>query len=99
MALSKKSADNTAAEKINYIVEVTRAKEIKEGRVVFDAKVNGISISGLSYQEYKTKDGAEGSLISMPSQKGKDGNYYNICWFPVSKELKENIVAQLENLL
>lgn len=85
---------------VTYEVEVTRAKEIKEGTVAFDMKVNGVTIYGCFYREYTSKEGKEGTMITLPSQKSaKDDKYYNICFFPISKELKEEIVAQLEKLV
>jgi len=85
--------------KVTYEVEVTRAKEIKDGTVAFDMNVNGVSISGCFYREYTNKEGKEGSLISFPSEKGKDDKYYNKAWFPISKEVKASIVSQLEALV
>lgn len=86
-------------QKINYEVEVTRAKEIKAGTVVFDMIANGVTIYSCFYKEYKTKDGKDGTLISFPSQKGNDGKYYSHAWFPVSNEVKELIIKQLEDLV
>ena len=91
MALPKKAA----AENANYEVEVLRAKDFtKDGgkrTVSFDLKVNGITIYGMWYREYTSKEGKEGSMLSFPSQKGSDGNYYNHVWFPISADLKNAI--------
>lgn len=81
-----------------YEVKVTRAKEVKEGSVAFDMEVNGITIYGCWYNEYKTKEGKDGTLISFPSYKNKD-KYYNHVWFPISNELKADIIAQIEKLV
>lgn len=81
-----------------YDVQVTRAKEVKEGSVAFDMEVNGITIYGCWYNEYKTKEGKDGTLISFPSYKNND-KYYNHVWFPVSAELKADIIAQIEKLV
>lgn len=83
----------------NYDVKVTRAKEIKEGKVTFDCEVNGIKIYSCWYNEYKTKDGKDGTMLSFPSYKGSDGNYYNYVWFPISQDLKADIIAQIEKLV
>lgn len=82
----------------HYDVKVTRAKEVKEGSVAFDMEVNGITVYGCWYNEYKTKEGKEGTMISFPSYKNND-NYYNHVWFPISKELKDDIIAQIEKLV
>jgi hypothetical protein len=48
--------------------------------------------------EYMTKEGKDGTLISFPSYKNKD-KYYNHVWFPISAELKADIIAQIEKLV
>ena len=88
----------SSQESKKYDVQVTKAREVKEGSVAFDMEVNGISVYGCWYNEYKTKEGKEGTMISFPSYKNKD-NYYNHVWFPISKELKEYIIAQIEKLV
>lgn len=86
-------------QKAEFIVEVIKAKEIKDGVVVFDMKANDITIYGCWYREYVNKEGKEGTMISFPSQKGEDGNYYNHCWFPISKELKLDIINQIGKIV
>ena len=81
-----------------FEVKVTRAREVKEGSVAFDMEVNGITVYGCWYNEYKTKEGKDGTMISFPSYKNGD-KYYNHVWFPIPKELKDNIVAQIEKLV
>lgn len=93
----KGSTKNTETQ--NYDVKVTRAKEIKEGQVVFDMVVNGITIYSCWYREGKDKKGEEYSMISFPSQKADNGKYYNHCWFKIEDSLKEEIVAQLQKLV
>lgn len=93
----KGSAKTT--DKIDYTVKVIKAKEIKEGTVAFDMKVNGVTIYGCFYREYTTKEGKEGTMISFPSYKADNGNYYSHAWFPVSNELKDDIVKQLEGMV
>jgi hypothetical protein len=82
----------------NYTVKVTRAKEVKEGTVVFDMIVNGISIYGCWYREGE-KDGKEYKLVSFPSQKGNDGKYYNHAWFKIEDDVKNDIIEQLQKLV
>lgn len=85
--------------KVEYKVTVLKAKEIKEGKVTFDCEVNGIKIYSCWYNEYKNKKGEDGIMLSFPSYKGSDGNYYNYVWFPISQELKADIIAQIEKLV
>lgn len=82
----------------NYDVKVTRAKEFDNGSVAFDMVVNGVTIYGCWYREGE-KDGKEYEIINFPSQKGKDGKYYNIAWFKIEDELKADIIAQLQKLV
>lgn len=93
----KGSTKNTEAQA--YDVKVSRAKEIKEGTVVFDVVVNGITIYGCWYREGKDKNGKDYSLISFPSQQAENGKYYNHCWFKIEDDVKNNIIAQLQKLV
>lgn len=92
-------------EQINYQVKVTNARPIegKDGRYSFNANVNGVNIDGFILQEYVNKDGNEGTMVCMPQRKGKDKDgkdaYYNIVWFPISKELKEDIIRQVGDII
>lgn len=84
--------------KVMYEVSVTRAKNLsKDGKttIAFDMEVNGIKIYSCIYRE-GIKDGKEWKLIDFPSVKGKDGKYYNMVWFPVSKELVEIVAKAIE---
>ena len=91
-------------ERVDYVVNVLRAKDFTEKsnldtNVAFDMEVNGIKIYGCWLKEGTGKDGKEYSLISLPSQKGKDENYYSVAWFPISKELTKEIREQIVNIL
>ena len=90
--------------RVDYVVNVLRAKDFTENskldtNVAFDMEVNGIKIYGCWLKEGTGKYGKEYSLISLPSQKGKDGNYYGVAWFPISKELTKEIREQIVNML
>ena len=90
--------------RVEYVVKVLRAKDFTEKskldtNVAFDMEVNGIKIYGCWFKEGTSKDGKDYSVISLPSQKGKDGNYYSVAWFPISKELTKEIREQIVNIL
>ena len=90
--------------RVEYVVKVLRAKDFTEKskldtNVAFDMEVNGIKIYGCWFKEGTGKDGKEYSLISLPSQKGKDGNYYSVAWFPISKELTKEIREKIVEML
>lgn len=87
-------------ERIEYKVKVTRVVLTdSDKRVLFDADVNGVSISGFGFCEYENQQHVKGTMVQFPQRKGKDGNgadkYYKIVWFPVSRELKEDIEKQI----
>ena len=90
--------------RVEYVVKVLRAKDFTEKskldtNVAFDMEVNGIKIYGCWFKEGTSKDGKDYSVISLPSQKRKDGKYYNAAWFPISKELTKEIREQIVNML
>lgn len=99
---TNKQAEQAPAEKecIEYHVKVTRVVLTdSEKRVLFDADVNGVSISGFGFCEYENQQHVKGTMVQFPQRKGKDGNgtdkYYKIVWFPVSRKLKDNIEKQI----
>lgn len=100
MAISRKAQDSAKTE---YTVTVKRAKDFtKEGKnttISFDMEVNGVTIYGCWYREYTSKEGKDGTMISFPSQQGKDGNYYNHAFFPMTEALKLDIEKQIESVL
>ena len=90
--------------RVEYVVNVLRAKDFTEKskldtNVAFDMEVNGIKIYRCWLKEGTSKYGKYYSVISLPSQKGKDGNYYSVAWFPISKELTKEIREQIVNML
>ena len=90
---------STKKNETNYDVKVTRAKEVKEGQVVFDMVVNGITIYGCWYREGTSKKGEPYQMISFPSQKADNGKYYNHCWFKIEEDVQSDIIDQLQKLV
>lgn len=90
MAINKKKE---AEKKIDYVIEVTRAKELDNGTIMFDMTANGVQIYGCSYKVLSRKDGSGDFVkIGFPSKKGSDDKYYNQAYFAVNDE----IIAQIE---
>lgn len=91
-------------EKTNYEVEVLTAREFKpaskkiDTSIGFSMKVNGITIYNCIYNVGTSKKG-DWDAINFPQVKGKDDNYYNLVWFPITQELKDEIVKQLSNMV
>lgn len=95
MALSKKKTEEK--EVTNHEIEVTRAKEL-ENVIMFDMKVNDVTIYGCSYRVLTRKDtGEEFGKVGFPSKKSGD-NYYNHAFVKLSAADVETIEKQLEKL-
>ncbi|MBO7693776.1 MAG: hypothetical protein J6T10_14240 [Methanobrevibacter sp.] len=94
------------SKKQEYNVIVERAIATKnENIVIIVLNVNGVKINNcilkkvtVSKDGPKYKKGDECVILSFPSEKVKD-NYYNLAWFPVTSEIKDDIVKQTNDLL
>ena len=63
-------------------------------------KVNGIvTIYGCWYREGKDKTGKDYQMVSFPSQKGKDGKYYNHAYLKLQQSDVDFISKEIEKLL
>lgn len=93
-----RKGNSTNNERVEYNCEVIRAREVKEGRVAFDMKVNGVTVYGCWYVEGE-KDGKPYTIINLPQYKADNGKYYSWAWFPMSNEVKQNIIEQLEKMV
>lgn len=105
MAIKRTNTNTNKEEKkmennMKYAVKVSNVKKItnRAGCYRFQLEVNGVNIYGMKYIHYTTKAGKEGDLISFPSYKGRDGEYYNNCWFPCVSDTEafKEIEKQLE---
>lgn len=90
--------NNTTEIQQNYSVKVKSVKAVKQDVYAFTMTVNGVTIYNCWYRE-GVKDGKEWSIISFPAQKGSNGKYYNHVSFPISDDLKTEIIRQMESLL
>ena len=77
----------------NREIKVTRAHQFEDGSISFDMVIDDISIFNSTLRE-----GKNGTFVSFPSRKGKDGKYYSYVKCDLSKEDTENIIAQIEKL-
>ena len=87
--MKKKEVEEVAVE-----AKVTRAKQFKDGGVVFDMVVNGVSIYGC-----RVVEGSKGDFISFPSYKGSDNKYYSHAYIKLSEDDTKNIITQVEDML
>lgn len=104
MAIKKNATKEQNTEKRTPIndIKVLRVRPVNDSTYAVDVEVNGIKIYGCFYRE-GVKDGREWAMLSLPQTKGtdKDGNtkYYDIVWFPVSKEMVKDVARQIEAML
>ena len=101
---TEKPAEQAQAQALT--IEVLRAKDFtkddakeNECSIVFDMKVNGVTIYGCWYRTGSDKKGEDYEMVSFPSQKGKDGKYYNHAWVKLQQSDIDNISKQIESLL
>ena len=76
--------------------ELRRATEGKGGVVYFDAIINGIYVYGMKV--VPLRDGS-GDFVAWPSQKGADGNYYNVVYAKFDPETEKSILKAVQEKL
>ena len=74
-------------------IKVTRAHQFEDGSISIDLEVNGVSIYNTTLRE-----GKNGTFVSFPSRKGKDGKYYSYVFVKLSEEDIQSIIEQVEEL-
>ena len=108
MAVRSKKTEKPAeqAQAQALIIEVLRAKDFtkddakeNECSIVFDMKVNGVTIYGCWYRTGSDKKGEDYEMVSFPSQKGKDGKYYNHAYVQLQQSDIDFISAEIEKML
>ena len=90
--------------KVKVKVEAARLTKNPE-IIMIDIDANGVKIKSCMLKEATVKEdgkvhkkGDKVYFLNFPSEKVGD-NYYNICWFPTSKELIDDICNQTKSLL
>lgn len=77
-------------------VKVKRAKILSNDVAVFDVEVLGlVTIYGCFYREGKKKNGEDYKMVSFPSKKDNDGNYWNHAYFYCTDEVVKTICEQI----
>ena len=98
MNRGKKQETKKAPEKREYDVlttfEVIRAYEGRDV-VFFSARVNGVSIYNMRICTNRNGE----DFIAFPSSKGKNGQYYNECYFAFSPEDTELVIDAVAETL
>ena len=89
---------NSTQKEIEYLKDiefkVTRAILTKNGGVLFDLVLNGVTIYSCSVVE-----GKSGDFISWPSRKADNGKYYSHAYAPLSNEDQAAIIAAVESII
>ena len=101
---TEKPAEQAQAQALT--IEVLRAKDFtkddakeNECSIVFDMKVNGVTIYGCWYRTGSDKKGEDYEMVSFPSQKGKDGKYYNHAYVQLQQSDIDFISSEIEKML
>lgn len=84
------------AEVKQHVYTVERVHQFEDGSVTFNMVVDGFfRVYGL-----RIYDGQDGTpFISFPARKGKDGKYWNHCYFPLTHDDVSNIADQIDQQL
>lgn len=102
MAIKKSEGKKAEGTKVISMIKVLKVRPVNDSTYAIDIEVNGIKIYGCFYRE-GVKDGKEWALVSLPQTKGKDaqGNvkYYDVVWFPISKDMVKDVAKQIESML
>lgn len=97
----KKSGKTAEAKKITVKpedIKVDRAKEFEKS-ISFDITLFGcIKVYRCTYRTYE-KNGEEKGIISFPSKKGKDDEYYDLVYFYVSDKTLAAVEKEIEALI
>ena len=69
-----------------------KARTDSKGIVRADVEINGITIYGMAIMANKSTGEA---FLSWPSQKGRDGKYYSVCYGRLSDSDQETIIGEI----
>ena len=92
--MAKMNRTKKAPERVQHSYSVRRAKEFKDGGIVFDLNVDDITIYGC-----RIIQGKKGDFVAFPNRKGKDGNYYSHVYLALTEEETEEILEKVGKVL
>ena len=74
-------------------MEIIKFTKYESGNIMgfLDIKTS----EGFEMKGFKLINGEKGMFVGAPSQKGKDGKYYDLVWIP--KELNQQLLALASN--
>lgn len=93
--------------KQEYVVKVDAARTTKNDSIVMiDLDINGVKVKSCMLKEVECKkDGQTHKagdicyVVNFPSEKGKNGKWYNIVRCPLSNDIIDDIVKRVQSLL
>lgn len=92
--MNRTKKENLAPERMMHAYSVRRAKEFKDGGIVFDLNVDDITIYGC-----RIIQGKKGDFVAFPRRKGKDGKYYSHVYFALDEDETEEILEKVGKVL
>lgn len=94
MAKLNRTKENQAPERVQHSYSVRRAKEFKDGGIVFDLNVDDITIYGC-----RVIQGKKGDFVAFPQRQGKDGKYYSNVYLALTEEETQDILEKVCKIL
>ena len=93
---NKQENKNTNVKVNSFEVDHVRVVTTKsnEDLVFFTLTLNGVAINGC-----RVATGKNGDFISLPQTKGKDGNYYNVVYAPLSDDDAKRILDAVQDAI
>ena len=93
--------------KQEYVVKVDAARATKNDSIIMiDLDINGVKVKSCMLKEIECKKDGEvhkkGDIcyvVNFPSEKAKNGKYYNTVWCPLSQNNVDDIVKQVKSIL
>lgn len=90
MAKLNRTKENKTTERVQHSYSVRRAKEFKDGGIVFDLNVDDLTIYGCRIIQDK-----KGDFVAFPQRKGNDGKYYSHVYIALTEEETQEILEKV----
>ena len=90
MAKLNRTKENKAPERVQHSYCVRRAKEFKDGGIIFDLSVDDITIYGC-----RVIQGKKGDFVAFPQRKDGNGKYYSHVYLALTEEETQEILEKV----
>lgn len=98
-ATQNNSASNQSYKKLEDQTVKVDDTEFKISRAVYftesDSYVFNLEFADINFYKLKVINGKNGWFISFPSEKGKDGKYYDYFYIPFTDDEKDAIIKAI----